>query len=293
MATVPQLYWPLDPALVSEWPGPRDGGSWWHYGTDFAVPVNTALRACFDGVIAFAGGDGASGVMNGVVANGQGLTVDIVRSDGLRARYGHMNRIDVRVGQRVTHGDYIGLSGNTGYTTGPHCHWELRWDNLWSGGAWVDPRSLNPIELTTGAHAATKSWEDDLKAFGGSTTKKVDQVIKPNKLTHVITADPTNVTIASGPGDVVGLNATVRMKGKKGKRVEVTLIVEEGDDKRVKTLGQQRTMFDTLGYASLEVSGSTPLKAGQKIRTVIQTEASAGNTTVVDYYWNGYARPGN
>lgn len=141
------IYWPLSPEIVSEWPGDR--GGWWHYGTDFAVPVNTPLVACFDGVIDYAGGDGASGQINGVWANGEGLTVDIVRADGLRARYGHMNRIDVVKGQRVKAGQQIGLSGNTGFTTGPHCHWELRWDAAWSGGAWVDPRGLDMRLLST------------------------------------------------------------------------------------------------------------------------------------------------
>ena len=286
MAT--QLYWPFDPALVSEWPGERGANT--HYGTDFKVDENTPLVACFDGVVAFAAGDGARGELypgSGIFANGEGLTVDIVRSDGLRARYGHMNHINVTVGQVVKAGDRLGLSGNTGFTTGPHCHWELRWDALWAGGAWVDPRSMD-IKTFTSAHA--KAWEDDLRAVSGSTTKKVDQVIKANTITHVITADPSSVTLASGPGDVVGLNATVRLKGKKGKRVEVTMVVEAPGDKRVKTLGQQRTAFDTLGYAAVEVSGSTPLKQGEMIRVLVQTEAAAGDTTVVDYYWNGYKR---
>lgn len=135
-----QLYYPLDPALVSEWPGDR--GGWWHYGTDFAVPVGTPLAASFDGQVVFAGGDGASGQINGIYANGEGLTVDIRRADGLIARYGHLSRIDVVYGQWVVAGQNVGLSGNTGYTTGPHCHWELRWDRAWNGGAWADPRVL-------------------------------------------------------------------------------------------------------------------------------------------------------
>lgn len=142
-----KLYYPLALDQVSEWPGDR--GGWWHYGTDFAVPVNTPLKASFDGEVVFAGGDGASGQINGVWANGEGLTVDILRADGLRARYGHLNRIDVHIGQKVKAGQVIGLSGNTGYTTGPHCHWELRWDSAWSGGAWVDPRKLGAKPLPT------------------------------------------------------------------------------------------------------------------------------------------------
>lgn len=147
-----QLYYPLDPSLVSEWPGPRDGGSWWHYGTDFAVGVGTPLAASFDGQVVFAGGDGASGQINGVWANGEGLTVDIRRADGLIARYGHLSRIDVQYGQWVTAGQIIGLSGNTGYTNGPHCHWELRWDRAWSGGAWAHPHNLGATALPK--HAA-------------------------------------------------------------------------------------------------------------------------------------------
>ena len=143
------LYYPIDVGKVSEWPGDRGGGNT-HYGTDFAVPTNTPLKACFDGVVVFAGGDGAVGELypgSGIWANGQGLTVDIQRPDGLIARYGHMNRIDVTVGQTVNAGHVLGLSGNTGFTTGPHCHWELRWDRLWAGGAWADPRDLGATAL--------------------------------------------------------------------------------------------------------------------------------------------------
>ena len=144
-----QLYYPLPKSLVTEWPGDRDGGNV-HYGTDFGVPVDTPLPACFDGEIVFAGGDGAHGELYpgaGIWANGQGLTVDMRRKDGLIARCGHLNRIKVKVGQKVRAGDIIGLSGNTGFTTGPHCHWELRWDRLWSGGRWVDPRKLGAKDL--------------------------------------------------------------------------------------------------------------------------------------------------
>lgn len=138
------LYYPLDLSLVSEWPGDRGGGNW-HYGTDFAVPVGTPLPAACDGVIVFAGGDGASGELypgSGIWANGEALVVDIQRADGLIVRYAHLSRIDVYVGQWVPAGHIIGLSGNSGYTTGPHLHWELRWDRLWSGGSWDTPQNL-------------------------------------------------------------------------------------------------------------------------------------------------------
>ena len=162
-----KLYWPFDPSLVTEWPGDRGGGNW-HYGTDFGVPYGTPLVACFDGVVEYAQGDGARGELypgSGIWANGEGLTVDIVRADGLRARYGHMSRIDVQVGQRVSAGQTLGAAGDTGYSIGVHCHWELRWDNLWAGGMWVDPRDLeihNLSELTRASLPTTRKQEKKL-----------------------------------------------------------------------------------------------------------------------------------
>lgn len=139
------IYWPLPTDKVTGWPGSYIG----HVGTDFGVPIGTPVPACFAGTVVFVGGDGASGTMNGVRANGEGKTIDIRRADGLIARYGHLNGYNVAVGQRVNAGDVLGYSGNTGFSTGPHLHWELRWDRLWSGGRWVDPRTLNPQPFGT------------------------------------------------------------------------------------------------------------------------------------------------
>lgn len=134
MATAEAIYWPLPLDQVTEWPGQRAKS--YHVGTDFACPVGTPLPATSDGTIAYVGGDGLGG-----------MTIDLRRGDGLIQRYGHLSEYRVRVGQRVTAGDIIALSGNTGYSTGPHLHWELRWDRAWSGGRWVDPRTLNPLSF--------------------------------------------------------------------------------------------------------------------------------------------------
>lgn len=190
-----EIYYPLSTRLVSEWPGDR--GGWYHYGTDFAVPVNTPLVASFDGTVVFAGGDGASGQINGVWANGEGLTVDIIRPDGLRARYGHMNSIAVRLGQHVKAGQYIGMSGNTGYTTGPHCHWELRWDAAWSGGAWADPRKLGAKEIST-LNQGTKLPKKGTKMFmtyydnAGGPGKRHWAVFGPNFWLEIVTQKAAN-----------------------------------------------------------------------------------------------------
>lgn len=216
MAT--QLYYPLPREQVSEWPGDR--GGYWHYGTDFAVPVDTPLPACFDGVIVFAGGDGARGqYAPGIWANGEGLTVDILRSDGLRARYGHLNRIDVKVGQRVTAGQQIGLSGNTGFTTGPHCHWELRWDALWSGGAWADPRTLGAIDFPPVTPPRDKRKPVEYITLD-TNKRKTKQTLKPREARYLMHTSEGGTAVTSAPGDYQ-IAAEVLVKGDPGVTVRL------------------------------------------------------------------------
>lgn len=140
---MPTLYWPFSTSQVSEWPGQRKGS--YHYGTDFAVAQGSILRATVDGVITRHNNDGLGAYV-----------LDIMSDDGLLVRNGHLSRMDVSTGQRVKAGQVIGLTGGrpgtpgAGYSFGPHLHWELRRDRLWSGGAWIDPRKLNPQPLNFG-----------------------------------------------------------------------------------------------------------------------------------------------
>lgn len=142
MAVSLPIHWPYPTALVTEWPGAsslvtRPN----HYGTDFGVAQGTPVPATIDGNVVWAGDDGLGA-----------WCIELRRDDGLIVRFGHLSRIDVRAGQRVSAAQKIGLSGGAqgtpgaGNSTGPHLHWELRWDRLWSGGAWVDPRTLNPLD---------------------------------------------------------------------------------------------------------------------------------------------------
>lgn len=140
MATV---YWPFDRSTVSEWPGQRPGS--YHVGTDFAVPQGTPLRATVDGTIVRHNTDGLGAYV-----------LDIIADDGLLIRNGHLSRMDVNTGQRVSAGQVIGLTGGqrgtpgAGMSTGPHLHWELRRDRAWSDGAWIDPRNMNPQPIDFG-----------------------------------------------------------------------------------------------------------------------------------------------
>ncbi|MGH9042673.1 MAG: M23 family metallopeptidase [Acidimicrobiia bacterium] len=106
------LAWPVSGTLTSGF-GPRGGRH--HDGIDLAVATGTPVRAARAGRVIAAGSSG-----------GYGLKVDLDHGGGLVTRYAHLSRIDVRYGTDVTGGATIGLSGNTGESTGPHLHFEVR-----------------------------------------------------------------------------------------------------------------------------------------------------------------------
>jgi murein DD-endopeptidase MepM/ murein hydrolase activator NlpD len=87
-----------------------------HAGLDFAAPQGTPIYATADGTVKVSGfSDGGYG--NHVVIN---------HGYGYETLYGHMVRIKVRNGTRVKRGEVVGYVGNTGKSTGPHCHYEVR-----------------------------------------------------------------------------------------------------------------------------------------------------------------------
>mgnify|MGYP005987044461 FL=1 len=94
-----------------------------HAGTDFAGPIGVPIYATADGVVTFAGW-----------SSGYGRLVKIQHEFGIETRYAHQSRMDVKVGQRVSRGQKIGAIGNSGRSTGPHLHYEVR-----VGGKPVNP----------------------------------------------------------------------------------------------------------------------------------------------------------
>ena len=97
-----------------------------HEGVDMAGPTGTPVYAPGEGVVTFAGRQGAYGNL-----------IKIQHELGVETRYGHLSRIGVKVGQRVSQGEHIGAIGNTGRSTGPHLHYEVRMN-----GRAVDPMSF-------------------------------------------------------------------------------------------------------------------------------------------------------
>ncbi|OGL64025.1 MAG: hypothetical protein A3J27_05875 [Candidatus Tectomicrobia bacterium RIFCSPLOWO2_12_FULL_69_37] len=91
------------------------GGREFHAGVDIVARVNTPILAPGDGVVITSGRE-----------SGYGNIVEIRHMQGIITRYAHNHRNLVRVGQKVRRGDVIAEVGNTGRTTGPHLHYEVR-----------------------------------------------------------------------------------------------------------------------------------------------------------------------
>ena len=93
---------------------PVKGASTYHKGVDWAVPTGTAVVASCGGTVVKAGW-----------SSGYGYCVYINHPDGKQTRYAHLSKVLVSVGQTVSQGQRIALSGNTGVSSGPHLHFEI------------------------------------------------------------------------------------------------------------------------------------------------------------------------
>lgn len=126
-SSLPDL-WPTEGGTVSSYYGsrvnPMSGiGQDWHPGLDIAVDYGAPVYASAAGTVDTAGW-----------VSGYGRYVRIQHDHGYTTAYGHMSGIAVAPGQRVRKGEIIGFVGSTGYSTGPHLHFEVQVD-----GHTVDP----------------------------------------------------------------------------------------------------------------------------------------------------------
>ncbi|MFT3687549.1 DUF5930 domain-containing protein [Paenirhodobacter sp.] len=101
-----------------------------HAGIDLAGPVGMSVKVPADGTVIDAGW-----------ANGYGLMIRVQHDFGVSTVYGHLSKIRVKVGQKVSRGERIGDTGNTGRSTGPHLHYEIR----------VDGKPINPMTFIKAA----------------------------------------------------------------------------------------------------------------------------------------------
>ncbi len=113
---------PLDQYRISSGYGARkdpvNGRKAQHRAVDFAAPSGASVYATAPGKVVFAGWRGR-----------YGRTVEIDHGHGIRTRYAHLRKTLVKVGDEVDHRQKIGLVGNSGRSTGPHVHYEVRYKN--------------------------------------------------------------------------------------------------------------------------------------------------------------------
>ena len=122
--SVPSLY-PVDMQYARKSSGygrrsaPVKGASTYHKGVDLAAPIGTPIYVTGDGVVTRAGW-----------ASGYGKVVYVDHGNGIETRYAHMSGFATEVGAPVRKGDLIGYVGNTGRSSGPHLHYEVRIDGV-------------------------------------------------------------------------------------------------------------------------------------------------------------------
>jgi murein DD-endopeptidase MepM/ murein hydrolase activator NlpD len=119
-----------------------------HLGVDYAAPIGTAVRGVGDGVVEFAG-----------VQSGYGNVVKIKHQGTISTVYAHLSKIDVRLGQAVSQGQIVGKVGMTGWSTGPHLHFEYR-----VNGVYQDPQTVARRNDTVPVTAALKPQFDKAAA---------------------------------------------------------------------------------------------------------------------------------
>jgi murein DD-endopeptidase MepM/ murein hydrolase activator NlpD len=105
------------PGPVTQWYNP-------HPGIDIAPPFGTPIGAAHSGIVTFVGWQ-----------DGYGMHVEVTQADGYVTTYSHMSAFSVKVGQLVVAGQQLGNVGSTGYSTGPHLHFEVHMPN----GQRMDP----------------------------------------------------------------------------------------------------------------------------------------------------------
>ncbi|WP_417372721.1 peptidoglycan DD-metalloendopeptidase family protein [Glutamicibacter protophormiae] len=149
-------------------------GRYPHAGLDFAVPIGTPVHAAMDGT-----------VLGHQPTGRTGRYVFLSHPGNRNTYYGHLSQPQVSAGQQVKAGQQIGLSGNTGRSTGPHLHWET-----WTGGKPVNPAAyLNGAMLPEGGVSGDGGGFNPLQALFDLKDKMVgnftDQFGSNNMLAQI------------------------------------------------------------------------------------------------------------
>ncbi|GAB3164223.1 peptidoglycan DD-metalloendopeptidase family protein [Telluribacter humicola] len=179
---------PLDKTRVTSNFGFRWGR--WHNGTDLDLDTGDPVYATYDGMVRIVAVDGS----------GYGRFVLIRHYNGLETLYGHLSKPLVESGQMVKAGDLIGLGGSTGRSSGPHLHYENRYE-----GNPFDPRNIfdwDNQQIKADHFILTSSVWDHLRAGrqGKSEYESGDKPAFSRTLLHKVRSGETLTSIASRYG---------------------------------------------------------------------------------------------
>ncbi len=162
----------------------RELNGWTNYngGIDWACPTGTPIKASQDGVVIAVRSD----------ATGYGTHVRIEHTEGntkYTTIYGHLQDIRVGIGDRVSAGDVIGTSDNTGFSSGPHLHFELR-----RGIQAIDPA---PLLVRTLAELGGADFQPEVETRPATDTGVEPQQLPDPPKVRIVAA---MLNIRSGPG---------------------------------------------------------------------------------------------
>jgi len=162
--TALRLHWPVRGPINSGFGTRRSLGATGdvHTGVDIDARAGTPVRAPARGIVAFAGWQ-----------NGYGRTIILEHGLGVQSLYAHLSKFVVKRGQRVEQDATIGLTGNSGHSSGPHLHYEVR----------VNERPVNPLGPgSTGVVAVPSERVSQVaaaKAAGATETTVARADLKP------------------------------------------------------------------------------------------------------------------
>lgn len=152
-----------------------------HKGLDIAMEVGDTVRSALPGVVKSVNYE----------ARGYGHYVVISHDNGVETRYAHLSRPLVSAGQRVSAGESIALSGNSGNSTGPHLHFETRVE-----GIAVDPR--NVFDFNDGKKLRGSSYANGMRNVGQGDDNISGSV--RNRGTYVVRQGDTVKKVAAKAG---------------------------------------------------------------------------------------------
>lgn len=163
-----------------------------HNGVDFAMPDGVPILASDDGVISYADN----------VPDSDGLGINIIHEWGL-SQYWHLSKLIAKLGAPVKKGDLIGMSGHSGWATGPHLHFGVKVNglNIENMRGWADPMLCISDEVVEPQDQCNQM--KTYKVIAGDTLWKIAQTFLGSgskwpyvyRLNQDIIKDPNLITV--------------------------------------------------------------------------------------------------